>query len=79
MPCGSWRQGKRKMADEIEANAVDVELFQGVEGSQTSENGQGFALHARRLTFLHPIRYDRVTVEAPLSSHWTMLAPPSSP
>jgi 23S rRNA pseudouridine1911/1915/1917 synthase len=24
------------------------------------------ALHARRLTFLHPIRYEPVTVEAPL-------------
>jgi hypothetical protein len=36
------------MPDEIKANAVDVEVFTGVEGSQTSEDGQGFALHARR-------------------------------
>jgi 23S rRNA pseudouridine1911/1915/1917 synthase len=28
------------------------------------------ALHARRLTFLHPIRYDAVTVESPLPSKW---------
>jgi 23S rRNA pseudouridine1911/1915/1917 synthase len=29
------------------------------------------ALHARRLTFLHPIRYEPITVEAPLPSDWS--------
>jgi 23S rRNA pseudouridine1911/1915/1917 synthase len=28
------------------------------------------ALHARRLTFLHPIRYEPVTVTAPLPPYW---------
>lgn len=28
------------------------------------------ALHARRLTFLHPIRYEPITVEAPLPESW---------
>jgi 23S rRNA pseudouridine1911/1915/1917 synthase len=28
------------------------------------------ALHARRLTFLHPIRYEPVTVTAPLPKYW---------
>ena len=28
------------------------------------------ALHGRSLTFLHPIRYEPVTVTAPLPSHW---------
>jgi len=28
------------------------------------------ALHARSLTFLHPIRYEPITVEAPLPSYW---------
>lgn len=28
------------------------------------------ALHARRLSFLHPIRYDRVEVEAPPPEYW---------
>jgi 23S rRNA pseudouridine1911/1915/1917 synthase len=28
------------------------------------------ALHARRLTFLHPIRYEPVTVEAPVPAWW---------
>lgn len=28
------------------------------------------ALHARSLTFLHPIRYEPVTVEAPLPEYW---------
>jgi 23S rRNA pseudouridine1911/1915/1917 synthase len=28
------------------------------------------ALHARSLTFLHPIRYEPVTVEAPLPPYW---------
>jgi 23S rRNA pseudouridine1911/1915/1917 synthase len=31
------------------------------------------ALHARRLTFLHPIRYEPITVEAPLSDIWREL------
>jgi 23S rRNA pseudouridine1911/1915/1917 synthase len=28
------------------------------------------ALHGRSLTFLHPIRYEPVTVAAPLSETW---------
>ena len=36
------------MPDEIESNAIDVEVFAAIEGSQTSADGQGFALHARR-------------------------------
>ena len=28
------------------------------------------ALHARQITFLHPIRYDSVTIEAPLPANW---------
>lgn len=28
------------------------------------------ALHARSLTFLHPIRYERINVTAPLPSYW---------
>ncbi len=28
------------------------------------------ALHARSLTFLHPIRYEPITVEAPLPEYW---------
>jgi 23S rRNA pseudouridine1911/1915/1917 synthase len=31
------------------------------------------ALHARSLTFLHPIRYDVVTVAAPVPSNWELL------
>lgn len=31
------------------------------------------ALHARRLTFLHPIGYDPVTVEAPLPPTWDVV------
>jgi 23S rRNA pseudouridine1911/1915/1917 synthase len=31
------------------------------------------ALHARRLTFLHPIRYEPITVEAPLPEVWREL------
>lgn len=36
------------MPDEIDANAIDVEVFDAVEGSQTSADGRGFAIHARR-------------------------------
>jgi 23S rRNA pseudouridine1911/1915/1917 synthase len=31
------------------------------------------ALHARRLTFLHPIRYEPITLTAPLPAAWTEL------
>ena len=40
-------------------------------GEPTSEARQQiFALHARSLTFLHPIRYEPITLVAPLSTHW---------
>jgi 23S rRNA pseudouridine1911/1915/1917 synthase len=32
------------------------------------------ALHARRLTFLHPIRYEPVTLTAPLPEYWADFA-----
>ncbi len=31
------------------------------------------ALHARSLTFLHPVRYDSLTVTAPLPANWSTL------
>jgi 23S rRNA pseudouridine1911/1915/1917 synthase len=34
---------------------------------------RGIALHARSLTFLHPIRYEPLTVEAPLPDSWQQL------
>jgi 23S rRNA pseudouridine1911/1915/1917 synthase len=34
---------------------------------------RSIALHARRLTFLHPIRYEPVTLVAPLPSVWSSL------
>ncbi len=38
----------------------------------TAELGRDrvIALHARRLTFLHPIRYEPITLEAPLPTTW---------
>ncbi len=41
----------------------------------------GIALHARSLTFLHPVRYEPVTVTAPLPPTWGAWAPtePRSP
>jgi hypothetical protein len=35
MRCGSWQRERGKMADEIEPNAIDVEVFTEVEGSLT--------------------------------------------
>ncbi|MCS7045672.1 MAG: RluA family pseudouridine synthase [Gemmataceae bacterium] len=35
-----------------------------------TERERCIALHARRLTFLHPIRYEPVTVTAPLPAFW---------
>jgi 23S rRNA pseudouridine1911/1915/1917 synthase len=37
------------------------------------------ALHARSLTFLHPIRYEPLTVIAPLPDTWNALAPTDEP
>jgi 23S rRNA pseudouridine1911/1915/1917 synthase len=37
------------------------------------------ALHARALTFLHPIRYEPITVEAPLPEAWRQLDIPIDP
>jgi hypothetical protein len=36
------------MPDKIKSIAADVEVFTRIEGSQTSGDGHGFALHARR-------------------------------
>jgi 23S rRNA pseudouridine1911/1915/1917 synthase len=37
------------------------------------------ALHAREITFLHPVRYDSVTVTAPLPDNWGSLQLPEEP
>ncbi len=37
---------------------------------------RAIALHARRLTFLHPIRYEPITLTAPLPAVWRTLAFP---
>ena len=34
------------------------------------ERDRIIALHARNLTFLHPVRYEPVTVTAPLPAAW---------
>ncbi len=39
-------------------------------GTPWGDGGGAIALHARRLTFLHPIRYEPVTVTAPLPAIW---------
>ena len=46
MGVGSW--GPSKMPDKINSNAIEAEVFAHVQGSQTSADGQRFALHARR-------------------------------
>lgn len=35
-----------------------------------SSHGELIALHARSLTLKHPIRYDELTIEAPLPDYW---------
>lgn len=37
-----------------------------------AEHREFFALHARQLSFLHPIRYDRVSVVAPAPGWWRL-------
>lgn len=44
-------------------------------GIEVLDARQGvIALHARRLTLLHPIRYDAVTIEAVLPDWWPLIA-----
>jgi 23S rRNA pseudouridine1911/1915/1917 synthase len=35
-------------------------------GSKRSNDGGGISLHARRISFIHPVRKEEITVEAPL-------------
>ena len=39
-------------------------------GATARPFGESIALHARSLTFLHPIRYEPITVTAPLPESW---------
>jgi 23S rRNA pseudouridine1911/1915/1917 synthase len=39
---------------------------------QADPRDEPIALHARSLTILHPIRYDRLTITAPLPANWTV-------
>lgn len=39
-------------------------------GSEAVEPGHVIALHASRLTILHPVRYDELSITAPLPSAW---------
>ncbi|MCH5376797.1 MAG: RluA family pseudouridine synthase, partial [Planctomycetes bacterium] len=39
-------------------------------GGEPLDGAPGILLHARKLTFLHPIRYDEMTVTAPLPDWW---------
>lgn len=45
----------------------------GDSGETPEPRSSPIALHARRLTFRHPIRYEPVTVMAPLPAAWQML------
>ncbi|MBI5757175.1 MAG: RNA pseudouridine synthase [Planctomycetales bacterium] len=47
-------------------------LFDSTESPADPRDAR-IALHARSLTFLHPIRYDSVTVTAPLPAAWRTL------
>lgn len=38
---------------------------------ESTETADAIALHAFRLSLLHPVRYDPVVIEAPLSSVWS--------
>lgn len=69
---------------------VDDRLYQSASGSPhatSSKDGtdefapispeeEAIALHARKLTFFHPIRFDLVTVQAPLPASWQLYGLP---
>ncbi len=44
-----------------------------VEPPPPDPRDEPIALHARSLTILHPIRYDRLTITAPLPANWAIL------
>lgn len=39
-------------------------------GAPRSNPDGGISLHARRITFMHPVRKERMTIEAPIPSTW---------
>ena len=52
-------------ADTPGYRARDLERF-----SDSYRQGAAIGLHARSLTFLHPIRYEQITLTAPLPPGW---------
>jgi 23S rRNA pseudouridine1911/1915/1917 synthase len=44
-------------------------------GPAAASRERAIALHARSLRFLHPIRYEPITVEAPVPNFWLEAAP----
>lgn len=53
--------------------AGDVK-YGGTPWNQTAAKDELIALHARSLTLKHPIRYDELTIEAPLPDYWGIAA-----
>ena len=62
---GDRRYGGKPWPDDTEVAALDGEF---------DERQMRIALHARSLTLFHPIRYDVLTVEAPLPADWNVPA-----
>ncbi len=44
-------------------------------GAPRSNPDGGISLHARRITFMHPVKKEEITVEAPVPSSWKGLSP----
>ena len=51
----------------------DVQYGAATTIAEVDEPGAAIALHARRLTILHPVRYDELPIEAPPPAGWTTL------
>lgn len=67
---GDWPYGASDRMSSTTDAAVSAEDGSGATAPERCER---IALHARQLTFLHPVRYDPVTVVAPLPDCWRKL------
>jgi 23S rRNA pseudouridine1911/1915/1917 synthase len=60
------------VADETQPAATSSASNAAMEVVRKSASDIRIALHARSLSLLHPIRYDRLTLETPVPAYWDL-------
>jgi hypothetical protein len=60
------------VSDETVLGATSSASNAAMEVVRKSASDIRIALHARSLSLLHPIRYDRLTLETPVPAYWDL-------